>query len=327
MNSSPDSDSDIVAELVSEYLRRRREGECPTVEQLIEQHPELAKQIRDTISMMELMEDVASDSSQSSDQLERLGEYKIHRIIGRGGMGTVYEATQESLGRRVALKVCPLRGSERQRQRFRRESRSAAMLHHTNIVPVFAVGEEDQFLYYAMQYIRGATLDDVIAALQQLWQTSPDATTRLSEIRVPKHSRTMASNVARSMSLDGSLRSTTSIGSEFTSGTRRRVPTDTEVTQLSLPGQTSGDASNQPQAKYWESVARIGLQVADALAYAHEKDTLHRDIKPGNLMLDQSGIVWLMDFGLAKSVEEEDLTRDGELIGTLRYMAPEQVAG
>ncbi|MEO1526120.1 MAG: WD40 repeat domain-containing serine/threonine protein kinase [Planctomycetota bacterium] len=308
-----DSESEIVSELAKEYLRERRAGRRPQLSQLIERHPDLADAIRDAVSMMELMEDVAKDSNSAPEkQLERLGEYRIHRVIGKGGMGTVYEATQESLGRRVALKVCPMQGSDRQRERFRRESRSAAMLHFTNIVPVFAVGEADGYLYYAMQFIRGATLADVISELEQIWQTSPAAKTRLSEEGIA--SASMASRVALAISHTGSTDD---------------LPLDpgtstTEIARLSLPGQN--ESSNQRQAKYWESVARIGVQVAEALAYAHGKETLHRDIKPGNLMLDQSGVVWLMDFGLAKSAEEEDLTRDGELIGTLRYMAPEQVA-
>ena len=99
---------------------------------------------------------------------------------------------------------------------------------------------------------------------------------------------------------------------------------------VSLPGVMASPASSGSASsigKYWESVAKIGLQVANALAYAHAQGTLHRDIKPANLMLDQAGIVWVMDFGLAKSTEEKDLTRAGELIGTLRYMAPEQCVG
>lgn len=318
-----DSESEIVSELAQEYLRERREGKRPSVAKLVEKHPQLAEEIRDAISMLELMEDVAGDATARSEHpLERLGEYNIHRVIGKGGMGTVYEATQESLGRRVALKVCPLQGSERQNTRFRRESRAAAMLHHTNIVPVFAVGEADGFLYYAMQYIRGATLADVIEELQKMWRTSPDAATRLTDAPVPtggqsaRSAGSLATQVARSISV---------AGSEPSSSSEHSI--DRDIARVSLPGQTTAEASNQPQAKYWDSVARIGLQVAEALTYAHNKDTLHRDIKPSNLMLDQSGIVWLMDFGLAKSVEEEDLTRDGELIGTLRYMSPEQVSG
>ena len=99
-----------------------------------------------------------------------MGDYRIIREIGRGGMGVVYEAEQISLGRRVALKVLPWQ-SARDRttlERFRREARAAARLHHTNIVPVFEVGQEGEVRYYAMQFIQGQSLDAVIDELRRL---------------------------------------------------------------------------------------------------------------------------------------------------------------
>src|SRR5205823_5078909 len=94
---------------------------------------------------------------QTIEQPRQLGDYRILREIGRGGMGIVYEAEQVSLGRHVALKVLPqqLLPNSKQRQRFEREARSAAKLHHTNIVPVFGVGEAGGLHYYVMQYIHG----------------------------------------------------------------------------------------------------------------------------------------------------------------------------
>ncbi len=102
--------------------------------------------------------------------LHRLGDYRILREIGRGGMGVVYEAEQESLGRRVALKVLPpgALGNPRQVERFRREARAAARLHHTNLVPLFGVGEEGGTHYYVMQYIDGRPLDEVLVELRRL---------------------------------------------------------------------------------------------------------------------------------------------------------------
>jgi WD40 repeat protein len=339
--------SERVAELAQEFLLRCRRGERPQLSEYTSQHPEYAAEIREVFPMLLLMEDIApvedGHREQLDSQLERLGDFVIHRVIGRGGMGVVYEATQESLGRRVALKVCPLtRGmSSRNRERFRRESRAAAMLHHTNIASVFAVGEEQGLLYYSMQFIQGATLDDVIQELRLIWKSAPTATTRLTtgvhhfsrQSSAPsspsKRERALnASKVAHSLvGWASDLKSQDSRPSseaklEATAGEGLPVTTD-----VSLPGQSGGDSHNGSTAKYWESVGRIGVQVAEALAYAHAKGMLHRDIKPGNLMLDQSGIVWVLDFGLAKSPEEEDLTQDGELIGTLRYMAPEQVSG
>ncbi|MFK7734929.1 MAG: protein kinase, partial [Pirellulaceae bacterium] len=328
-----DSQTGLVSELAKEFLERCRAGSRPPLSEYTDKYPDQAEEIREVFPMMLLMEEVAPESSADHASapemdLKQLGDFTIHRVIGRGGMGLVYEATQESLGRTVALKVCPLALpgiGGRNQERFRRESRAAAMLHHTNIVPVFAVGEESGMLYYAMQFIRGATLDDVIQELNLLWRSRPTSTTRMTNVSLPSRSgrASMTSEVARSLSR-GTSTATDSAPSSDSAG-----PDDSrsESNRVSLPGQVENESGSGANAKYWESVARIGVQVSTALAYAHDKGTLHRDIKPGNLMLDQSGTVWVMDFGLAKSLEEDDLTREGELVGTLRYMAPEQARG
>ena len=347
-------DSELVSQLARDFLQRCREGQRPALSEYVELHPELESQIREVFPMMQLMEDVApgDETSETAADLKRLGDFEIHRVIGQGGMGVVYEATQQSLGRRVALKVCPLsqRMSRRNRERFRRESRAAALLHHTNIVPVFAVGEEEGTLYYAMQYIRGATLDDVIQELRRLWRSVPTANTRLSSgVRGASNSnevpqRNAASEVAQSLALNSFVGENVDPENKLAANGEPKAPASPQdstrkvttsevgdfgssITNVSLPGQTIADSESGATAKYWESIGRIGVQVAEALAYAHDKGTLHRDIKPSNLMLDQSGTVWVMDFGLAKSLEEDDLTRTGELIGTLRYMPPEQCKG
>ncbi len=125
------------------------------------------------------MEDLRSDGPDDSTggmaihtatRLERLGDYRILREVGRGGMGVVYEAEQESLGRRVALKVLPdaALSDSQQVLRFQREARAAARLHHTNIVPVFGVGRDEGHHYYVMQFIPGMGLDAVLEELRRL---------------------------------------------------------------------------------------------------------------------------------------------------------------
>src|SRR5262249_9722856 len=101
---------------------------------------------------------------------QQLGDFRILREVGQGGMGVVYEAEQVSLGRHVALKVLPRKMlvDARAKRRFEREAKAAAKLHHTNIVPVFGVGEQDGMPYYVMQFIQGLGLDEVLEELKKL---------------------------------------------------------------------------------------------------------------------------------------------------------------
>ena len=159
---------DPLGQLADEFLDRYRRGERPAISDYTRRHPELAGPIRKLLHALVVMEDVRPDpepaagaSARVDGPPRRLGEYRIIREIGRGGMGVVYEAEQLSLGRRVALKVLPPGAEDYapQVQRFRREARAAARLHHTNIVPVFGVGRQDGHRYFVMQFIAGLGLD------------------------------------------------------------------------------------------------------------------------------------------------------------------------
>src|SRR5262245_3767432 len=169
----------LVEALADEFVQRHRRGERPTLEEYVARYPHLAGPIRELFPVLAVVENLKPQSADRSagaaaarpgGRLERVGDYRILREVGRGGMGVVYEAEQESLGRRVALKVLHLHTGQdpRQLERFRRESRAAAQLHHTNIVPVFEVGQQDGLCYYAMQFIRGQALDEVFRELQHL---------------------------------------------------------------------------------------------------------------------------------------------------------------
>ncbi len=97
---------------------------------------------------------------------------------------------------------------------------------------------------------------------------------------------------------------------------------------VSLPGASADSLSrSDPDRTFFRSVARIGVQVAEALEYANRQGVLHRDVKPSNLLLDPKGNVWVADFGLAKAADAEDITHSGDIVGTVRYMAPERFAG
>jgi tetratricopeptide (TPR) repeat protein len=191
------------------------------------------------------------------DPAALLGDYRLVREIGRGGMGVVYEADQLSLGRRVALKVLPFAATldSRQLQRFKNEAQAAAALHHENIVPIYGVGCEHGVHYYAMQFIEGQTLAQLIADYKQ--------------------------NPGRQIIL------------------------------------ATGPA-------FFRMVANLGVQAARALDHAHGLGVVHRDIKPANLLVDAQGKLWITDFGLAHCQSQAGLTLTGDLVGTLRYMSPEQ---
>ena len=371
--STTESRSGLVLELAEEFLERYRNGERPPLLVYVERYPHLADEIREVFPAMAMMEKIAlADESLVGDPtgalpvkvptLEQLGDYRIVREIGRGGMGIVYEAEQVSLGRHVALKLLPpqmLRDS-RQKQRFEREARSAARLHHTNIVPVFGVGEHQETPYYVMQFIQGQGLDEVLAQLKQMQAgkaaETPKAT--FSKDRVVGRD-VSAVEIARSL-LTGGF-NICGAGEAGTQGQddeptipesldERHAPTPSKalhkpVVNTAATGPYSGSFSSSSvsllgtgassgdwggkgsHAAYWQGVARIGVQVADALEYAHRQGIIHRDIKPSNLLLDARGTVWVTDFGLAKVNDQQNLTHTGDILGTLRYMPPEAFEG
>src|SRR3954453_7554138 len=178
--SEPTSDRDPWELVAESFLARYRAGQRPSIEEYASLHPELADQIRWLMPALVRMEqDLSLEPSRAAppgrplaiaEDSRRLGDYRILREIGRGGMGVVYEAEQVSLGRRVALKVLPgqVAGDRGALERFRREAKAAARLHHTNIVPVFEVGRDGETAYYAMQFIQGQGLDQVIDELARL---------------------------------------------------------------------------------------------------------------------------------------------------------------
>src|SRR5262245_10015277 len=178
----------------------------------------------------------------------RLGGYVIDGIVGRGGMGVVYRATEVALERPVALKlIAPeLANDEEFRERFLRESRLAASLDHPAILPLYAAGEADGQLYIATRFVDGIDLRALLA------RTGP------------------------------------------------------------LPA---------------ERTLSLVHQVADALDAAHARNLVHRDVKPGNVLVDASDHCYLCDFGLTTQIGVGGTTVTGELRGSLDYLAPEQIRG
>ena len=253
------SDEQRVAAILQSWHARRARGEEIDVEEILRAHPDLADDLRPRFEAIEVFDRTGGLPAGTT---ERIGEFRILREIGRGGMGVVYEAEQTSMQRKVALKVLSpaITATSQAVKRFRREARAAGRLHHTNIVPIHAMGRHGGHWYYAMELVAGRPLSDVIA---DLGSASDDFT-------------------------DGS-------------GTGTRA--------------------------YFVRVAETFAGVAEALQLAHDEGVVHRDIKPGNLLLDADGTLKIVDFGLAR-VEEAgpSMTLTGDLLGTPAYMSPEQAA-
>ncbi|MBX9581210.1 MAG: serine/threonine protein kinase [Gemmataceae bacterium] len=266
---------------------------------------------------------------------KRLGEFEVVRVLGRGGMGVVYEAVQTSLRRRVALKVLgPGVGlTPRAVDRFRREAAAAAKLHHTNIVPVYATGEDGGLHFYAMELIDGPSLDRVILDLA-------------NRDREPRDPNIMAGGGRQDHGTDGTGRNACATGDLGGTGIPACAPDGSGGTgipacapdHLALTGPyVDPDTSPLPSAAassglssggaYFDAVARMAADVADALDHAHRHGVVHRDVKPSNLLLAPDGRLSVNDFGLARVLEEPGVTVTGEFVGTPAYTAPEQVAG
>src|SRR5262249_111227 len=272
---------------------RYRRGERPSVTEYTDRYPDLAAEIRDLFPAVQMIEEFGSVADRAAGPNagaatadgtvpERLGEYRILRKGSGGGMGVVFEAVQESLGRHVALKVLRpnLAANPIYLERFHREARAAGLLHHTNIVPVYGVGEDCGVHYYVMQFIKGQGLNTVLDEVKRLRTGAPQD------------------------EIEGGVAATVSVDVGMVKGPRP-VADPGAVTRVGLSESTSaglGGRSDQPgiDANYFRNVARLGEQAAEALAHVHAHGILHRDIKPANLLVDTEGCVWVIDFGLAK---------------------------
>ena len=252
-------DEERLADLVADLAEQIARGQIPDIDDLASRNPgasEALQRLLPAIRMLSEMvdEDATEDrSAWFTRPTDVLGDFELGREIGRGRIGVVYEARQLSLGRRVAIKVLPPSSlhDPRQLRRFEIEVQAAALLHHPNIIPVFAFGTERGVPYFATRLIDGRNLADVI-----------------DELRKRK-----------------------------------------------------GRGFPPRQA------AELGRQAAEALDYSHRSDVLHRDIKPSNLLVDAQERLWIADFGLARVRGAIDLTASGDVLGTLRYLSPEQAKG
>ena len=181
------------------------------------------------------------------------GKYEVLGEIARGGMGAVFRGVDQSLGRPVAIKILLQRYNDDAEsvERFRREARAMASLDHPNVIPVYAIGEEEGHHYFVMKFLTGWTVSE-----------------RLKRVRL---------GLADPFGVD--------------------------------------------------EVRDILIQLCMGLEHAHQRGLIHRDIKPGNIMVDPNGHTTIMDFGIVKESEDDTLTKTGIVFGTPDYMAPEHAQG
>jgi serine/threonine protein kinase len=306
-----------VASVLAAYLAEFEAGGRPSREKWLADHPEIAGALSDWFDIVELVHDAARSGCADRSRVPSeealppetvLGEYRLVREIARGGMAIVYEAEQVALGRRVALKVLsgtaaldPLR-----LQRFRVETQAVAQLNHPHIVPIFAVGSERGSHFYAMRYIEGPTLADLIRE-QRRTGAAPLGAAHVELGRSPERTKRADARTA-----GGGLLVNGSGGGA------------SAVSPAGLGSPTTSASRGRPA---FRALAKLAIQAAEALAHALAMGVLHRDIKPSNLLVDSRGHLWVADFGLARLRDEPGPTRTGDLLGTLRYMAPELVLG
>ncbi len=276
-------------ELIALALERVESGGDAALDEFIADHQGRADEIRRFVADLRTRGLLDPARALDAPLPERLGEFRLIRRLGSGGMGVVWLAEQETLKRKVALKI--LQPAQllfpHARERFRREIDSVARLEHPGIVRVLTVGDDVGLPWFAMEHVAGASLSEV---LRELAGRDP-ATVTAADLR-----ETIARIAARNADGDP-------------------LAGDEVLAQRVFGG------------TFAQACLAIAAQAAEALAHAHARGVLHRDVKPSNVMVTPDGRARLVDFGLAQLEGATRLTRSGANPGSLPYMSPEQIDG
>lgn len=287
-------------DVLERYLADLEQGNAPDQQALLAAHPELADELLPYLESLRLIDCATRDlritkagasgepNAHAAPTLRQIGEYQIVREIGRGGMGIVYEAHQKSLNRQVALKILPFAAVLDQRQIARfRNEAQAAAQLHHPHIVPVFAVGQEQGVYFYAMQFIDGQALDQAIAELRDSATQPAAN----------------STKARGMTNGSTTTLHSGIASAFRDHKAIRHP------------------------DFFRSVARLGKEAAEALQHAHEHGIVHRDVKPSNLLIDGRGKLWVTDFGLARIQSNNGVTLTGDIIGTLRYMSPEQASG
>ena len=336
-------DDPQVVRALEEYLEALSAGQTISRSDFLAQHSEIADALRQCLSGLEfihtagiqLNDSQSFSGGQPSDLISpstRLGDYRILREVGRGGMGVVYEAEQVSLGRHVALKVLPFAAAidPKKRQRFQIEAQAAAQLHHPHIVPIFSVGCDHEIHYYAMQFVEGRSLSVMLSELRRSKGDHPAEQGWHSGVPDPDQADKIDSSARKPLEVDMCVVDTceqriadsSRLGTQYLDVVSASTSGSSHPCN-SFPLSTMSVLTHRDPA-FFRNIARLGVEAAEALEHAHGLGILHRDIKPANLLIDRDGALWITDFGLARFPSDLSLTHTGDIVGTLRYMSPEQ---
>ncbi len=276
-------------EAFDRFVRYRDAGEEISTSEWLGKHVDIKDLLEPLMSSLKESQTAgAGEKDEDSFYPGRvIGDYRLIRELGRGGMGIVFLAEQISLPRRIALKLLPANFSVRTKvvDRFRREGEAVAKLNHPNIVRIHGVGAAEHCHFFAMEYVDGKSLRQILTELRGLPVQELEATSVVRSAGGPPE--------------------------EWLAG----VHSDEEF----------GIAPEiHVGANFLAGICRLVARIADALHYAHEAGVIHRDIKPSNILINRSGTPIIVDFGLALVEDMSPLTMTGELTGTPYYMSPEQ---
>ena len=272
-------------DILLEIFNKFIDGEKVNIEEYCKKYPQYKDSI---LSKLRIAEFIRKDLKEEDLSGKKLGEYTILQELGRGGMGIVFLGIHPALSRLTAIKVLPPTFAQDKEalQNFQEEAKTIAKFNHPNIVPIYSISNEEGMYYIAMGYIAGPSFNNIIVNLQE-----------------NKQPHLLKANVIRKI--------------------LQMPPLEKQhITQKSI--------ALKRNIKFWEKtyyqfVATIGAEVADALYYAHQNHIIHGDIKPSNIMLTTEGIPMVVDFGLSKDIKKLCASKTNEFTGTLAYAAPEQI--